>query len=156
MNSKTRIDLSLLIVRVTLSMVVLGHGTQKLFGWFGGYGFEGTVGFFTETIGLPYVIAVLIIIYETLGMILLLLGVFSRTLAAGVIVIMAGAIITLHGKVGFFMNWSGTLPGEGYEYHLLAIALALVTLLNGGGAYSFDAIEGRIGKQPAKTGPSKI
>ena len=137
---QVRFDIALLISRVTLGIVVLGHGAQKLFGWFGGYGFEGTMGFLTETIGVPYAFGLLIILTETLGMIALILGFFGRYFAALLIPIIAGAIVTVHFQFGFFMNWGGNLKGEGYEFHLLVIALAAGVIINGTGAYSLDRI----------------
>lgn len=132
-------DTSLLIARAFLGIVIAGHGAQKLLGWFGGFGFEGTIGFFTGTIGLPYVFALLIILAESLGMIALIFGFATRLLSAALIPIMLGAIITTHGQFGFFMNWFSAQAGEGYEFHLLVIALSSVIALNGAGAYSVDA-----------------
>jgi putative oxidoreductase len=134
----TTSDASLLIARIFLGIVVAAHGAQKLFGWFNGYGFDGTMSFFTETIGLPYFFGVLIILTETVGMLLLIAGLFSRFLAAALIVIMAGAIVTTHGPNGFFMNWNGTLAGEGYEFHFLVIALSSVVIIQGAGGFSLD------------------
>ncbi len=138
MNAERNTNIILFITRVILGVVVLAHGAQKLLGWFGGYGFEGTMGFFTNTIGVPYFFALLIIIAETVGMIFLITGFLSRFLAAAVILIMVGAIITVHSQFGFFMDWGNTLGGEGYEFHILAIGLALPTLVLGSGAYSID------------------
>lgn len=131
-------DASLLIARVILGIVVAGHGAQKLLGWFGGYGFEGTMGFFTGVIGLPYVLALLIILLESVGMIALVVGFTTRVVSASLVPLMLGAIVTTHAQFGFFMDWTGTLPGEGYEFHLLVIALSSVIALNGAGAYSLD------------------
>lgn len=132
------IDLTLLITRATLGTVVFAHGAQKLLGWFGGYGFEGTMGFFTNDIGVPYVVGLLIILAESVGMVALVLGLLSRLISASLVAIMAGAIVTTHLPYGFFMDWSSTQGGEGYEFHLLIIALAFVVILNGAGAYSLD------------------
>lgn len=134
----TNRDLTLALTRVILAFVMTAHGAQKLFGWFGGYGFDGTMNFFTTTIGLPYVLGVLIILTETIGMLALAAGLFSRVLAGATIVIMLGAIFSLHLSNGFFMNWGGTLAGEGYEYHLIMIGLALPTVVQGGGFLSLD------------------
>ena len=120
--------------------MVAAHGAQKLLGWFGGYGFDGTMGFFTEVIGLSYIIALAIIQLESAGMIVLALGLFSRFLSGSLIVIMIGAILTTHSQHGFFMNWSGTQAGEGFEFHLLIIALSIVIMINGAGALSLDAM----------------
>jgi putative oxidoreductase len=135
-----KLDVSLLITRIGLAIVVAAHGAQKLFGWFGGYGFDGTVEFFTVVIGLPYLLAVGIILLESVGMIALVVGAFTRVLSGALILIMLGAIFTTHISNGFFMNWSGTQPGEGYEFHLLVLALCTVLTLNGAGSYSLDKL----------------
>jgi putative oxidoreductase len=138
--TSSRVDISLLIVRVIPGIIVAAHGSQKLLGWFGGYGFEGTMTFFTDTIGLPYLIAFFIILAESVGMIALIAGLFSRLISGSLIAIMIGAIVTVHGEFGFFMNWSGNNAGEGFEFHLLIISLAMVIVINGPGAYSMDYI----------------
>jgi putative oxidoreductase len=140
MTTEIKINVTLLLTRVVLGVTVLAHGVQKLFGWFGGYGFEGTMGFFTGVIGLPYIFALLIIVAESIGMLALILGLFGRLISGALILIMVGAIITVHGQFGFFMNWGGNLPGEGYEFHLLIIALSLITTINGSGLYSLDRL----------------
>lgn len=124
--------------RVLLAAVMFPHGAQKLFGWFGGYGYSGTMNFFTNTMGLPSLLALLVIVAESVGAVLLFAGLFSRVAALGIAAVMIGAVLTTHLDVGFFMNWSGTLQGEGYEYHLLALALALPIVLLGGGRYALD------------------
>lgn len=138
MKTHRTLDTSLLIVRIILGAVIAGHGAQKLLGWFGGFGFDGTMGFFTNVIGLPYFLALLIILAESIGMIALIFGFASRVVSASLILIMLGAIAT-HAQFGFFMNWSGAQPGEGIEYHLLVVALASVITLNGAGSFSVDA-----------------
>lgn len=97
------LDITLLLARIFLAGIVFAHGAQKLLGWFAGYGFSATADYFVETIGLPYLFAVLIILAESVGMIVLALGLFSRILSASVILIMLGAIFTEHGQFGFFM-----------------------------------------------------
>ncbi|MGC3945030.1 MAG: DoxX family protein [Chryseolinea sp.] len=134
----TTFDLTLLFTRLLIAVVIFGHGAQKLFGWFGGYGFDDTVGYFTTTVGLPYLIAVLIIMAESLGMVALAIGLFSRFIAGAVIAIMLGAIVVTHAQYGFYMNWFGAQQGEGIEYHLLMIGLSIIIAVNGGGAYSVD------------------
>ena len=140
MKTFTKLDYSLLAVRVLLGLTVAAHGAQKLFGWFGGYGFEGTMGFFTETIGLPYVFGLAIILAESIGMIALAFGLFTRFLSVSLVAVMLGAIFTVYGQFGFFMNWSGTQGGEGFEFHILVIALAAFTAINGAGALSLDSL----------------
>jgi len=129
-----------LIIRVMLGMVMFPHGAQKLLGWFGGYGLEGTLGFFTNQMGVPMVIAVLVILGESLGALGLITGFLTRFCAAGVLMIMSGAVVMSHAANGFFMNWSGKQGGEGFEYHLLAIALCLPLLISGGGRFSADGL----------------
>ena len=129
-----------LILRVVLGGVIFAHGAQKLLGWFGGFGFEGTMGFFTQKMGLPWLIAFLVIIGESLGSLGLIAGLFTRFTAASFVVIMLGAILTVHLPQGFFMNWFGQQQGEGYEYHLLVIGLAAALLVTGAGRWSIDRI----------------
>lgn len=144
------------IARLVLGLVMFPHGAQKMFGWFGGYGFSGTFGFFTTKVGLPGVVAAAVIILELTCAVLLILGALSRLAALGTGAIMVGAIVTTHLPNGFFMNWTGTKAGEGFEYHLLAIGLALVVLVAGGGKASVDrafmkrrpAEGGSLGLQP--------
>jgi putative oxidoreductase len=127
-----------LVLRVILALVIFPHGAQKLLGWFGGNGFSGTLGFFTQTMGLPWLIAVLVIIGESLGSLALAAGLLTRFVAASYILIMLGAIATVHWPHGFFMNWVGKQAGEGFEYHLLVIGISLALLLTGGGKWSVD------------------
>jgi putative oxidoreductase len=149
------LDITLLFVRISLGTIIAAHGAQKLLGWFGGFGFEGTMGYFTGVIGVPYIFALLIILAESLGMIALAFGLLSRVVSAGLILIMIGAILTTsHGQY-FFMNWFGNQAGEGFEYHLLVIVLSAVITLNGAGVYSLDHIlqkkffAGKNTKEPA-------
>ncbi|HYG04264.1 MAG TPA: DoxX family protein [Chryseosolibacter sp.] len=143
MKTNTTFDWSLLLARIVLGIVIAAHGAQKLLGWFGGYGFDGTVNFFTEVIGLPFIFAALIILAESIGMIALVFGLMSRLISISLVAIMLGAIITTHAQHGFFMNWFGVQAGEGIEFHLLVIALSAVIALNGAGAFSIDATFGQ-------------
>jgi putative oxidoreductase len=131
-------DRTLLLQRVVLGLVMFPHGAQKLLGWFGGYGYSGTMGFFTETMHLPAPLAVLIILAESVGALCLLFGVGTRLAALGIAAVMLGAIFTTHLDFGFFMNWFGAQQGEGFEFHLLALALALPLVVRGGGLLSAD------------------
>lgn len=132
-----------LILRVGLGVVMVAHGAQKLLGWFGGNGFEGTMGFFTQKMGLPWLVAFLVIIGESLGSIGLIAGFLTRFTAASFIVIMTGAIATVHWPQGFFMNWFGQQQGEGFEYHLLVIAMSAALVIIGGGKWAVDGIIAR-------------
>ena len=134
----TRADLAAPLLRVGLAVVMFPHGAQKALGWFGGYGFEGTMGFLTQQIGLPAPLAALTIMIEFIGPLLLLAGLAVRPVAAGLIAIMLGAIATVHAPNGFFMNWYGAQAGEGFEYHLLVIAMGLALLVRGAGSASVD------------------
>ena len=129
-----------LIIRVMLGLVIFYHGGQKLMGWFGGYGFYATMGFFTEKMGIPALIAFLVIIGESFGALGLITGFLTRLSAAGVALIMLGAIAMVHWKIGFPMNWAGQQAGEGFEYHLLALGLAIPLIIYGGGKFSVDQI----------------
>jgi putative oxidoreductase len=131
-------DYTGLILRLTLGGVILPHGAQKLFGLFGGYGFNGTMQFFTEVIHLPWLVGFGVIMLETVGALLLIAGFGSRILAALMALLMTGIIFSVHIENGFFMNWFGNQKGEGMEYFLLAIGLALGIVVNGGGIYSLD------------------
>jgi putative oxidoreductase len=127
------------LARVSLALLLFPHGAQHALGWFGGYGFSGTHGWMTKTLGFPAPLAALAITTEILAPPALLLGLAGRAAALGVISIMLGAILT-HASNGFFMNWFGTIPAgqEGFEYHLMTIALAAVVVLRGSGSLSAD------------------
>src|SRR5262245_33559084 len=126
------------VARIVLGLVMLPHGAQKLLGWFGGYGWTGTLGFLTGKVGLPAPIAALVILIESLGALALVAGVAGRVMSAGVAAVMLGAVATVHLGNGFFMNWTGTQGGEGFEYHLLALGLSAVVMISGSGAASVD------------------
>jgi putative oxidoreductase len=129
-----------LILRLTLGLVMFPHGAQKLLGWYGGFGFDGTLGFFTGTMGIPWIIAFLIIMGESFGSLGLLVGFLTRFSAASIGVIMLGAITLVHWPNGFFMNWFGKQTGEGYEYHLLVLGIAIVLTIIGAGRWSVDQL----------------
>ena len=137
---QTSESFSCLVTRVILGCVMFPHGAQKLLGWFGGFGFTHSMTYFTQTAGLPWVVAFLIIMGESFGSLGLILGFFTRLSAFGLICIMLGAIITVHIPHGFFMNWFGKQAGEGFEYHLLVIGISIPLLISGGGKYSVDGL----------------
>jgi putative oxidoreductase len=126
------------ILRVVLGIILFPHGAQKLLGWFGGYDFNGTMGFLTGAAGLPWIIAFLVIAIEFFGALALIFGFATRIVAAGIISLFTGIILTSHLTNGFFMNWSGNLKGEGYEFHLLIIGIAIALLVSGAGKWSVD------------------
>jgi putative oxidoreductase len=131
-------DFALTVVRLVLGVTFFMHGAQKMLGWFGGYGFHATMGTFTHYLGIPAPLAFLAICAEFFGGLGLLVGLLSRIAALGIMVNMLVAIATVHHVNGFFMNWTGQQKGEGFEFHLLAIALAIVVLIKGSGAVSID------------------
>lgn len=133
----------LFVARLALAAVIFPHGAQKLLGIFGGYGFSGTMGYFTGTLGIPYLFGLLAIIAEFFGPIALIAGILSRIAAAGIGVVMLIAVSMVHFANGFFMNWSGQQAGEGFEYHILAFGLALAVAIGGGGIFSVDRRLGR-------------
>lgn len=128
-----------LLMRLLLAFVIFPHGAQKVLGWFGGYGWKGTMGFF-KSMGIPTVFGALAILAEFLGPIGLALGLFTRVAAFGILCNMIVAAITVHRSHGFFMNWSGTQKGEGYEYHILAGGIAVALIVLGGGMWSLDGV----------------
>ncbi len=130
-------DASFTILRLVLGVVFFAHGAQKMLGWFGGYGFHGTMGFFGH-MGMPAPVAFLVICTEFFGGLGLIVGLLTRIAALGIGGEMIGAILMVHLQNGFFMNWMGTQKGEGFEYHLLVIAMAVVLVLRGAGAFSLD------------------
>jgi putative oxidoreductase len=132
-------DPGALIARLALAGVFFPHGAQKVLGWFGGHGFSGTYGFFTQQMGIPAPFALAAIFTEFLAPLALVLGIGSRVAALGIAAIMVVATLTVHLPNGFFMNWFGGQKGEGFEYHLLAFALALVVIVKGGGLGALDA-----------------
>lgn len=129
-----------LIIRLTLGIVIFPHGAQKLLGWFDGYGFNGTMGFLTGAIHLPYIIALLVILIEFFGSLFLVFGFATRLAALGMLANFIGIIYTSHLKNGFFMNWSNKPnTGQGIEYHLLVIGISIALIIAGGGKASLDA-----------------
>lgn len=135
---KTNEDISAFVLRLILGIVFFPHGAQKALGWFGGYGLNATLAVFTDTMHIPLIFAFLAIIAEFLGAIALIVGFFTRVAALGIAIVMVVAIYMVHGRFGFFMNWNGTQKGEGIEYHLLAIAIAIALMIKGAGSFSID------------------
>ncbi len=137
---KTHPNIGFSIARLTLGLVILPHGSQKLLGLFGGYGYEATIDFFTTQMGLPSFVSFSIIMIEFFGAISLILGLFSRFWAFALTGMFMGIIYTTQLEHGFFMNWFGNQAGEGYEYSLLIIGLALTIINNGSGKWSLDNV----------------
>jgi putative oxidoreductase len=131
-------DYTLTLMRLILGIVFFAHGAQKMLGWFGGYGFSGTMGAFTSMMHIPAPLAFLAIAAEFFGGLGLILGALTRIAALGIAVNMLVAICMVHIHFGFFANWVGNQKGEGIEYHLLALALAIPIIARGAGALSVD------------------
>ena len=117
----TKDDFSTTILRIVLGLVIFPHGAQKLLGWFGGYGFSGTMHHFTGTMGIPYILALLAILAESFGAVGLIVGLGTRIAALGIAITIGVAALMGHVQHGFFMNWFGKQAGEGFEYHLLVV-----------------------------------
>ena len=126
------------ILRLVLGVVFFAHGAQKLLGWFGGPGFSGTMGMFTGYLHIPAPFAFLAIAAEFFGGLGLILGFLTRIAAFGIAMNMLVAIAMVHRAFGFFMNWTGTQKGEGFEYHLLVLAITAFLMIRGAGALSVD------------------
>ena len=131
-------DSVIAILRLVLGAVFFAHGAQKALGWFGGYGFSGIMGFFTQAMHIPAPLAFLAICAEFLGGIGLIVGLLGRVAAFGIACNMLVAVGMVHWHFGFFANWFGNQKGEGFEYHLLALAIALAVMIKGSGAFSID------------------
>jgi putative oxidoreductase len=136
---KTNNSFAPTLARLTLGIVMFPHGAQKVLGWFGGYGFSGTMNYFTQQAHIPAVFAFLAIAAEFLGSLGLITGFLSRISALGIAVNMIVAVAMVHHANGFFMNWFGNQKGEGFEYHILAIGLAVIVMIYGAGKASIDA-----------------
>jgi putative oxidoreductase len=139
-------DSATAILRFVLGVIFFAHGAQKMLGWFGGYGFSGTMGFFTSVMHIPALFAFLAIAAEFFGGLGLILGFLTRIAALGIFSNMVVAIAMVHHQFGFFMNWTGAQKGEGFEYHLLVLAIMAFLMIRGAGAASID----RLLSSPAK------
>lgn len=127
------------VARMTVGLIMLPHGCQKMLGWFGGRGYSRTIERFTvEEMNYPFIIAFLIIFFEFFGALFVTLGFFSRFMAFGIAVVMIGAIAVAHWEYGYFLNWHGKMEGEGSEFNLLMIGACIVVMVLGSGKYSID------------------
>jgi putative oxidoreductase len=137
---RTRDDYWLALLRLCLGIIFLAHGCQKVLGWWGGYGLSATMNTFTQHMGIPAPFFALAIAAEFLGGIGLILGFLTRIAAFGIAVDMLVALFLVHIHNGFFMNWAGNQHGEGFEYHLMAIAIGAMLIVRGAGAWSLDRL----------------
>jgi putative oxidoreductase len=142
-------DFTLTVLRVVLGVVMFAHGSQKVLGWFGGHGLKATFGAMTTIMHIPAPFAALAIAAEFLGGLGLIFGFLGRIAAFGIAVEMAVAAIMVHAGNGFFMNWLGNQKGEGFEYHLLAIAIGTAVMVRGSGAFSVDRLIAGTESEPA-------
>lgn len=133
-------DRTLAIIRVTVGVVIIAHGLQKLVGWFGGHGVAATIESFGQYWGFPPVVTFLVILAESVGALCLILGLATRFMAASIGLVMLGAIHYVVGQWGFFMNWYSQPQGEGYEFHLLVLGVVIALILGGGGKWSLDRL----------------
>ena len=136
----TNTDPTQLVARIVAGAVLIPHGLQHLVGAWGGPGLQGTTAFFTQYLGLPFITVPFVVGTEIVGGALLIAGLFSRVAALALAAMMIGAAVSVHLPHGFFMNWFGTQAGEGYEYHILYVALALVVMRHGSGPWSIDRV----------------
>ncbi len=141
---ETKNDVAPLVLRVLLGILLLPHCLQKLFGWFGGEGYSGTMEFFTGSMGLPAILASLYMLAEPLACMGLISGFMTRIAAFFIAVEMAMDVAMIHVSYGFFMNWNGDKDGEGIEYHLLVIVITVALMLRGGGKWSVDSAISKI------------
>jgi putative oxidoreductase len=128
---------SITALRIVLGIVIFSHGAQAMLGWFGGFGLKATLEFLSTSMGLPAFIGFLVICIQFFGSLMLLTGALTRVAALGIFGIFIG-MATYHFDYGFHMNWAGTNAGEGYEYHVLVLAMCLMLIISGGGALSVD------------------
>src|ERR1700758_1660932 len=127
------------IIRLVLGLVFFAHGAQKMLGWFGGYGFSGTLNAFSAS-GMPPPLALFVILTEFFGSVALICGAFARVASGAIALLIVGAIVMVPTHFGLYMNWFGPQKGEGFEYHLLAIGLAVAVLVRGAGSFSIDGL----------------
>src|SRR3979490_1034526 len=137
---RTDDDTATVVLRLVTGVVFFAHGAQKMLGWFGGFGFSGTMGYFTGTMHIPAPFAFLAIAAEFFGGLGLIFGVLTRIAAFGIFSNMVVAAAMVHHQFGFFMNWTGAQKGEGYEYHLLILAASVFLMIRGAGAVSVDRL----------------
>jgi putative oxidoreductase len=143
-------DSATAILRFVLGVIFFAHGAQKMLGWFGGYGFSGTMGFFTAVMHIPALFAFLAIAAEFFGGLGLIFGFLTRIAALGIFSNMVVAVAMVHHQFGFFMNWTGAQKGEGFEYHLLVLAVTAFLMIHGSGAVSIDRVLSSPAKEAAR------
>lgn len=141
-------DGMLTLLRIAAGFIVLAHGVQKLFGWFGGHGVTATMDSFEQWFDLPGFVTLLVIMSDSGGALFLMIGFATRFMASSIALVMLGAIALVHGRWGFYMNWYSERRGEGFEFHLLILAIMIVLIVRGGGRASVDLWLAQRLKQP--------
>jgi putative oxidoreductase len=137
---------SQLVVRLALGAIFFAHGAQKVFGWFGGPGLKGTVGYFKQALGIPAPATVLATFTECFGGLAMIVGLLARPAGLGMIIVMVVAIATVHGKNGLFLNMENTPgKGHGFEFNLALAAMAAAIVIGGAGALSLDGLIAPLG-----------
>ncbi|HTX18864.1 MAG TPA: DoxX family protein [Bacteroidota bacterium] len=137
-TSLDHLSMGLMLLRLVLGAVFFAHGAQKVFGWFGGYGLSGTVGYFRNVVHVPAPLAYLGPFVEFVGGVALILGIFTKFAALGIFLMMLVATIKVHLPAGFFLSGKGDGKGQGYEFTLTLAVVSLVLVILGGGIYSLD------------------
>lgn len=127
-----------LILRIALGIVFFAHGAQKLLGWFGGFGWKGTIGYFVQALNIPAPVAALVILVEFFGGLAIILGLLTRPAALGLALTMLGAAFKVHLANGFFLDLQG--PADGVEYVFVLSLLSLYFVVKGAGVVSVDKI----------------
>lgn len=127
-----------IFLRLALGVVMFPHGAQKVLGWFGGPGAAKTIEMFTTKAGFPVFAVILLMITEFIGSLCVISGLFTRVFALAIGLSMAICAVGNHMQNGFFMNWMGNQKGEGFEFHILVVGIALALAVRGGGAFSID------------------
>jgi len=135
----TDFDYTLAWLRAVAAAVMFAHGAQKVLGWFGGNGYDATMSGFTS-MGIPAPLAIVAILTEFFGPLALFAGLLSRVAAVGLVIEMIVAVALVHLPFGLFMNWTGMQPGEGFEFHILCIAMLAPIVVRGAGALSLDRL----------------
>ena len=130
----------LTVLRVTLGVVMFAHGAQKMLGWFGGKGLDAALHALVPGKYVPAPLAFLAVCAEFFGGLGLITGSLTRIAALGIAGNMIVAVAMVEGHTGFFMNWEGQKQGEGYEYHLLVLAITYALILRGAGSLSIDGL----------------
>lgn len=133
-------DVPSTVIRLGLGIVFFAHGAQRMPGWFGGAGFSATMAGMTGFLHIPAPLGFLSIVAEFFGGLGLLLGLLTRIAAFGLLCDMVVAAFLVHLQNGFFLNWGGRQKGEGIEFHILAIAMLIFTIIKGAGAASLDGV----------------